>query len=236
MSVIGIGSLPFLLIDAQGYLYRVLFEDTGSITLLSAFNTALGRPVSFNTFFQWLSFPTWFTNLITWLLAYGIFLGISGIIVYGGFFLFTPKKDSSTDSSWVNRQLFTQAIFWAIIALLCIQTFFPRGAYKYYLIALIPFVSILYDFRDLHLSSTEPFQFKPYLLTPIIMSLFIILCYRFAYLWIIVGWAWFYLWKSGTLSRGSSGIGSLWSWHRLKGHERIGEVASDAETEAVVKY
>ena len=208
MLVVGIGSLPFLLIDAPGYLYRILFKDTGSIIRLRSFNTALSKPVSFNTFFLWLGFPSWFTNLIALLLASGVFLGIGGIIVYGGYALLTSKIDNSTDHREANRHLFTQAILWSIIALLFVQMFFPRGVYKYYLLALVPFVSILYDFRDLHLSSTEPFQFKPYLLTPIIMSLVIAFCYRYVYLWIILGWALFYLWKSGTLSRGTSGTDS----------------------------
>jgi hypothetical protein len=230
MLVVGLGSLPFLLIDAQGFINRVLIMDTGSIDLLSVFNPALYMPVNFNTFFLWLGLPAWFTNLIAWLLAFYVFLGISGVIVYGGYALFIPRADSIANSQGANRQLFTQAILWSIIALLCVQTFFPRGAYKFYLLALIPFASILYDFRDLHFSSMEPFQFKPHLLASIIMSLAIVLCYRFVYIWLIVGWAWFYLWKSGTLSGGSSGADSSSSGWQLKGSAEIDEIATGTQS------
>lgn len=221
--VVGLGALPFLLIDADGFMNRVFIMNSGSIDLLSSFNPALWMPINFNTFFLWLGLPAWFTNLIASLLAFYVFLGICGVIVYGGYALFAPKRNNPTDSRWENRQLFTQAILWSIIALFCVQTFFPRGAYKFYLLTLIPFVSILYDFRDLHFSSNEPFKFKPRLLTPILMSLAIVLCYRFVYLWLVVGWALFYLWASGALSGGSPRTHSSFSGQRLKEPARIDE-------------
>jgi hypothetical protein len=100
-----------------------------------------------------------------------------------------------------GKKLAVHALFWILIIVLLVQLFFPRGAYKFYLLALTPFISIFFDYKDMTLSPNGSFTFKKRHLFPVLMSLAIFLCYRNIYFWILFAWVLFYLWKWGTLSR-----------------------------------
>jgi Gpi18-like mannosyltransferase len=196
-GIVLLASLPFLIVDLDAYIQRVLIIGYPP-ELLMSFTPSPGWPISFNTFFLIIGTPGFITTGLAYLLAYNVLLGLSCFLIFIAFSRY--KLDDPTDSmTVVNRThiLMKQALFWCIIIVLVIQLFYPRGAYKYYLTILIPFISILFDHRDLELVSTEPFSFQRTHLIPVIVSAVVVLCFRLIYFWILIVWLLFYLRKSG---------------------------------------
>ncbi|MFX1561445.1 MAG: hypothetical protein ACFFBL_12720, partial [Promethearchaeota archaeon] len=197
-------SLPFLIVNPDAYIQRVLVLGY-PIDLLTSFNPSTGWPISFNTFFLWIRAPGFVTTALACLLAYYILLGVSCLLIFVIFAGF--KLDAPTDSKpGVNRThiLMKQVLFWCILIVLLIQLFYPRGTYKFYLTMLTPFISILFDYRDLEMESTELFSFQKEHLMPVIASAIVIICFRLVYLWILVVWFLFYLKQSGRWFSGRS--------------------------------
>ncbi|MFX0106958.1 MAG: hypothetical protein ACFE7R_01610 [Candidatus Hodarchaeota archaeon] len=193
-------SLPFLLTAPDLYLFRMISGNTGmTVEFLNTFHSELSYPINFNTFFLWIGGPTLFTYSIAVLLSYYVILGLSGILVYGALARFRP---SAAESSARIKELMTQVIFWAAIGVILIQLFYPRGAYKFYLLALTPFISILFDFNDLSFSGRNQFQFNPRHLGGVILSVAVFLCYRYVYFLLLLGWMIYFLWKEDFFRRG----------------------------------
>jgi hypothetical protein len=204
--IVGLVSLPFLIVSPTEYISQMLTSTSLSFEQLTKFTSNLVIPVHFNAFFLWLFGSSVITDIIAWLIYNYVLLALCGLVVYGAYA--TYHRDSNEESSVNTKDLFMKAILWSFIAVLCLQTFFPRGAYKFYLLALMPFAALLFDFKDLSLLETEFAFQKRHLFVPIISTL-IFLCYRFVYLWILVVWAWFYLIQSGELHRIQAGIRSF---------------------------
>ncbi len=206
--IIGLVSLPFLIVSPNEYYYQVLALSRGNLDRLTYFTPQLSIPVHFGSFFLWIFGTSVFTDVLAWLIYYYVFLLVCGLVVYGTFAFTESKKD---DISWTStKHLFMKAIFWSLIAVLCLQTFFPRGVYKFYLLILMPFAALLFDYKDLELQK-EIYTFEKHHLFVPITATVIFLCYRFVYLWIVIVWAWFYLYRSGELSRIRNGISSFFS-------------------------
>jgi hypothetical protein len=199
-GIIFLVSIPFLLVSPVQYLNQILLWNTGGYETLRQFIPDLWMTVHLNTFFLWLGMPGWFTDAIAFLLANYVFLIICGIVVYGTFAIFKPNLTTEEDRSGRVRQLVTHALLWGFVAVMCVQLFYPRGAYKFYLLALAPFISVLYDYRNLELSQSIG-GFEKHHLVPLVISWIVFVCYRFVYFWILGAWLLFYLWKSGNLSR-----------------------------------
>ena len=206
--IVGAASLPFLIVSPYEYYNQLIYSSSGLFERLTYFIPDLWMTVHFNTFFLWLFGGSAFTDVMAWLIYNYVFLAICGLVVYGAFA--TLHRRQGDESSIDTKDLFMKAILWSFIAVLCLQTFFPRGAYKFYLLILMPFAALLFDYKDLSLSQKEYTFQKRHLFVPIIVTL-IFFCYRFVYLWILVIWAWFYLIQSGELSRIRNGICSLFS-------------------------
>ncbi|MGY5870882.1 MAG: hypothetical protein RTV72_01415 [Candidatus Thorarchaeota archaeon] len=207
--VVGLVSLPFLIFSPDAFLGQMFGASQGQFERLTYFIPDLWMTVHFNTFFLWLFGSSFVTNILAWLIHNFVLLALCGLVAYGAFATYHRyrENESSNDTS----ELFMKAILWSFIAILCLQTFFPRGVYKFYLLILMPFASLLFDYKDLTLSNEDEFVFrKRYLFVPIIATL-IFLCYRFVYLWLIVAWAWFYLIQSGEHSRILNGIRTFFS-------------------------
>jgi Gpi18-like mannosyltransferase len=199
--VIGLVSIPFLIVNPMDYVNRMILWNTGNYDRLTYFIPDSWMTVYANTFFLWLGFPTWFTDVIAILLINYVFIIISGIVVYGTYTFM--KVGSETEDASGNRfgELFIHALIWSFIAIMCVQLFYPRGAYKFYLLALAPFFAILFDYKNLSWNENIPFQFHKRYLFPIIMSWVVLLCYRFVYFWILGLWMFIVLWYSGNLRR-----------------------------------
>ncbi len=205
--IIGLVSLPFLIVSPHEYYTQLIESNRLNFERLTYFIPDLWMPVHFNTFFLWVSGSSVLTNVIAWLIYNYVFLIICGLVVYGAFAAL--QRTQGEVQEFGKRDLFMNAILWSFIAVLCVQTFFPRGVYKFYLLILIPFAALLFDFKNLRFQSKEAFSFKPRHLFVPLMIVAIFLCYRFIYLWIIVAWAWFYLIQSGEASRIRDGIQSF---------------------------
>jgi len=206
--VVGLVSLPFIIVSPDEFITQILYRYSLSFQQLTNFTSSLVMPVHFNAFFLWLFGSSVFTDIIAWLIYNFILLAACGLVVYGAYA--TYQSDRSEESVIDTNDIFMKAILWSFIAVLCVQTFFPRGAYKFYLLALMPFASLLFDYKDLMLAKDEFVFRKRHLFVPIIVTL-IFLCYRFVYLWILVVWTWFYLIQSGELSRILDGIRSFFT-------------------------
>jgi hypothetical protein len=198
--VIGIVSLPFLIVSPNEFLNQVFHSNRGWIENLRVFIPELWMPVHTGTFWLWLGAPKWFTDILAFLTYNYVFLALCGIFVY---VTYGSYKVESKETISKSRGLFASAILWSIIAVLCVQAFFPRGVYKFYLLLLTPFISILFDYENLDLTDTG-FEFQKHHLFPIAFSLAVFLCYRFVYLWLINFLTLFYLWNSGEFHRISS--------------------------------
>ncbi|MGY5854134.1 MAG: hypothetical protein RTU92_11245 [Candidatus Thorarchaeota archaeon] len=200
-SIIVIGvCIPFLLVNPGQFMQQVFFSNQGNYNNLTYFISDLWMPVHAGTFYLWIGAPTWFTDTLAFLTHNYVFLALSGILVYGSFSLRNLRRESVEEQSAYFRKVFSNAILWSIVAILCFQAFYPRGVYKFYLLILSPFLALLFDYRKLSLSDNLEFKFQKRYLLPILLSLIVILCYRFVYIWIIVSWILLYLWKSGNLS------------------------------------
>jgi len=204
-------SLPFLLFSPQEYYYQVISSSFGSYSRLTVFTPDLSMPVHFGSFFLWLGGSSWFTDILAWFISNFVFLALCGIVVYISYGTIKPITDTSNGSNLDIKDLFMKAILWSFVAVLCLQVFFPRGVYKFYLLALMPFASLLFDYRNLTLSQGKDFHLrKRHLFVPVFATV-VFLCYRFIYLWLLVAWAWFYLIRSGELGRILNGIRNLYS-------------------------
>jgi hypothetical protein len=202
-GVVGLVSLPFFIVSPTEYLNQMLFWNTGTYERLTFFIPNNWMTVHANTFFLWLGFPTWFTDFIAGLIINYVFLILSGVLVYGGFTFFKLEEVNDEDRF---KSLFMKATLWAFIAVMSIQLFYPRGSYKFYLLALAPFTALMFDYKNLELRLRTKFQFQRHHLFMILMSLAVFLCYRFVYFWLLGAWVTFYLLKSGELKRIANGI------------------------------
>ena len=196
-GIVGIVSLPFLLLSFDIFIQR-MFIISSSIGIYE-FVPGLSIPVHINTFFLWLKFPQWFTNIVGFLLAYYIFLIVSGIIIYFSYRSYKPEITQVENPDIHSRLLFAKALLWSFVLVAVVQTFYPRGSYKFYLLALVPFAVLLFDYKNLSWDSLQSFHFsRRHAFVPI-MLLLIFICFRYVYLWILAAWSFFYLWKSGDL-------------------------------------
>ena len=195
LIVVGGVSLPFILVDYTAFVNRVWFLGY-SPESLATFHFQSSWPVNFITFFVWLGMPHVIALGIGYLLAYYILLGIPAILIY---ITFTRSKQFENIDSQEPRSpywKYIEMLFWSIILVLLLQVFYPRGTYKFYLTILVPFISILFDYKDLNLSHNDPFSFRKHHLMSIVVSWAVFLCFRLVYFWILVAWILFYFKKA----------------------------------------
>ncbi|MFW9892469.1 MAG: hypothetical protein ACFFFO_09715 [Candidatus Thorarchaeota archaeon] len=204
-SIVGLVSLPFLIVSPNEFLNQMLLWNTGAYNRLVVFIPESWMTVHANTFFLWLGFPSWFIEPVAFLLSNYVFLILCGFLIYGGFSFWKPRFEKGKEKVR-NQSAFMKAILWSFVAVMSVQLFYPRGAYKFYLLALTPFMALLFDYKDLELSSKKQFTFQNHHILPILLSWAIFLCYRFVYFWLLGAWVLFYLYRSGDLSRISTGI------------------------------
>jgi hypothetical protein len=195
-GVVGLVSLPFLIVSPDLFLNQMFFANTGNYDRLVVFIPENWMTVHANTFFLWLGFPSWFTDFIALLLINYVFLILCGVLIYGGFMFF---NSTSFENGEKKNSLFMKAILWAFIAVLSVQLFYPRGSYKFYLLALTPFLVLLFDYKDLDLKSRMRFKFQRHHLFGMIISWAVFLCFRFVYFWLLGIWVIFYLIRSNVL-------------------------------------
>lgn len=184
IGIIFLISLPFLLLNFNIFIQKFILGGADiNLDYLTTFNNFPGAMVHFNTFFLMIGTPEIITNFIAVLLKYYILLGgcLLGINLY--LLLYSPKK--SKDSC--ERDLFVLSLFLSILTILSFQLFYPRGSFKYYLILLVPFISILFG-ANIEAETEEAFSFKYIYVFPTIISWSIFFFNRYLYFWIIIAW------------------------------------------------
>jgi hypothetical protein len=157
--------------------------------------------VNFNTFFVWLGIPYEIALGIGYLITYYVLLGVPTILIYIVYARFNPSEEKGAqEQEGKNNRILTEAFFWTILLILFLQLFYPRGTYKFYLTALAPFISLLFDYRDLKLSRADSFVLQRYHSFSLVISWLIFLCFRLVYFWILLAWIFFYLGKGGYIT------------------------------------
>lgn len=197
VAVLILGSLPFTIGDIETYMNRVL-PGGFYLSWLTVFYPSPSLPVNFNTFFLWIRTPSVITTGIAYLLAFYILILVLSLLIYITFIRYRPTTQETGYGR--TRDVVIQALFWSILILLILQLFFPRGSYKYYLMVLVPFISILFDHRNLDFADKGQFKLQMYHLIPLLISWIVFLMFRLVYFWVLLTWLLLYLHWSGRLN------------------------------------
>ncbi len=183
-GIIFIISLPFLIVNFNIYIQKFLLGGADiSFDYLTTLYRSPGAMVHFNTFFLLIGAPDIITNVIAFLLKYYILFGACLLGINLFLLLYSPKE---ADKSYKN-ELYKLSLFLSIFIIFAFQIFYPRGSFKYYLILLAPFISILFGAK-IKEESKESFSFKLINLVPTVISWIIFFFNRFLYFWIIIAW------------------------------------------------
>lgn len=194
-------SSPFLVEDASGYVYEVFLNQIGSgVPFETLINDLMTLPLSnglltFNAFFVWVGAPPPVTLSIAYLLQLYILLGACMILLT--IHLIRNPSRNAYPEQFVNKTVHvSECLFIALVLVFCLQLFFPRGSYKYYLMLLTPFISIFYDMGNLRFISqgeSKPGEKGRAFLTPILLSGVILGINRYLSFLILLGWMSFYI-------------------------------------------
>ncbi|RDE13660.1 MAG: hypothetical protein C4K47_05965 [Candidatus Thorarchaeota archaeon] len=167
-------SVPYLL-DPLNYGYFI-FQRAGAFLLTDlATPPGDGLPMTLAVILIVMHAPEWLiqgVNLMTYY-SVGLILGLLPILVQ---MLIEMKDDRNLTGYW-RRMLYL-----TLLLLLWIHLFSPRGIYKYYLVALVPFFSIL---SSTTMCSKESGEFRPSLpmvVNPFVISILIIVPDRTIYM------------------------------------------------------
>ncbi|NHI94461.1 MAG: hypothetical protein EAX96_18365 [Candidatus Lokiarchaeota archaeon] len=193
-------SLPFLILRFQSYIWGNIINISFSINSLITPGIYDNYPVTFNSFFFLIGAPDIILYSIAYMLGYYILLGGTLGITY----LFYARnlqyktKYKNSINTHTNLSYFVEALFLSIFIVISLQLFYPRGSFKYYLILLTPFISLLFDIEDLSLHKAiliekSDFRFYKRYLIPIFISWVVFFCYRYVYFFVLIGWCLYYL-------------------------------------------
>ncbi|MHA1772253.1 MAG: hypothetical protein ACTSYL_00850 [Candidatus Thorarchaeota archaeon] len=128
-------SMPYIL-DPSNYLYYIFVRPgitkLDDLTVPSEFTVPVTIVIPFIVF----NAPMWLRQFIN-LITYSAIAMIIGMVIIFGRMLLEVKDDRNLREYW--RRLF----YLMFLLLLWIHIWSPRGIYKYYLVAIVPFLSIL---------------------------------------------------------------------------------------------
>ena len=167
-------SLPYLL-DPRNYLYY-LFEKPGG-TLLEDVTSlpSSNQPITFAVILILIGAPAWLTQIVNYATFYSILLMI-GVALLLVKMLLETKDDRNLEGYW------RRILFYTLLLLLWVHIFSPRGIYKYYCVALIPFFCIL-STRSMIMKEKESIQATLFMiLNPFLLTLGILIPSRLVYL------------------------------------------------------
>jgi len=170
-------SFPFLF-DLRNYLHYI-FEVPGGFLLTNLTELPdVGQPITPAVFLISLGAPIGLIDFVNKATYYSIFLGGSILIILV-FMLLQVRIDSPT-------KYWRTMMFLTLILMLCVHIFSPRGVYKYYFIALVPFFSILPVSSLITSKNAAPKASIFMLLNPILLSLLILIPNRNVYIAMVV--------------------------------------------------
>ncbi|MFW9796219.1 MAG: hypothetical protein ACFFE2_04205 [Candidatus Thorarchaeota archaeon] len=171
-------SFPYI-IDFRNYFYYIfqrpgmsLFDDYTSLPAGNA-------PISFAVLFIYFGAPEALTRIINIATAYSLFIVIGVLITFVPMLL-EVKDDRNLPLYWRRMLYFT------LLMLLIVHIFSPRGIYKYYLVALIPFFSILSSERVITKHSEKIKTSLPMIINPFLLTIAILMPNRIIYLAVLI--------------------------------------------------
>ncbi|MFW9846073.1 MAG: hypothetical protein ACFFD6_04970 [Candidatus Thorarchaeota archaeon] len=171
-------SLPYLL-DPINYL-RAIVARAGSTYLDDLTNPPPNNyPITLAVLFIIFGFPEWLSEAINLLTYYSIGLMI-GIIPILAMMLIEVKDDNELTAYW------RRILFLTLLLMLWIHIFSPRGIYKYYMVALVPFFSILSTSALCSKSTKNVNVSLPMILIPLLCSVLILVPPRTYYLFNLI--------------------------------------------------
>ena len=171
-------SFPYIL-DFENYIYYIFLKPgmtlLDDVTVLPASNS----PVPFTALFILLGAPEALTQFINLVTAY------SGLLLIGILIPFVPmllevKDDENLPNYW------RRVLFFTLLLLLSVHIFSPRGIYKYYCVALIPFFSIVSCERMISRGTHKLKASLSMVINPILITLLILIPNRFVYLGLLI--------------------------------------------------
>jgi hypothetical protein len=171
-------SFPFL-IDLGNYLYYIFVKPGGSLLIDLSKLPDVSQPMSPAVFLIYLGAPIELIDIVNKATYYSIFLAIS-IIIFFSLMLLEERSDNNLIKYW------RRILFFTLLMLLCVHIFSPRGVYKYYFVALIPFFSIQ-SVSSMISSKNKTSKASIFmLLNPILLGFLIIFPNRYVYIAFVV--------------------------------------------------
>jgi hypothetical protein len=171
-------SFPYLF-DPANYIHYI-FEVPGGFLLADL--TTLpnpGQPIPLASFLIFFGAPLELIDIVNKATYYGIFLMIAIFIIFP-LMLFQVRTDDSQPKYW------RRILFLTLLLMLCVHIFSPRGVYKYYFVALIPFFSIQPASSMISSRTNKPKASVFMILNPILLGLLIIIPDRNVYLGMVL--------------------------------------------------
>jgi hypothetical protein len=167
-------SFPYLL-DFENYAFNI-FQRAGSTFIEDFINPPANNvPISMAVPFIVLGAPEWLSQALNAFSFYSLGI-LVGILAFFGLMLFEVKDDSNLEGYW------RRVLYLTLLLMLWLHIWSPRGVYKYYFVALIPFFSILSVSRMCSRSQKKiDFSFMM-IIVPLIFSLLILIPHRNVYL------------------------------------------------------
>ncbi|MFQ5832111.1 MAG: hypothetical protein ACE5H4_05385 [Candidatus Thorarchaeota archaeon] len=167
-------SMPYL-IDFSNYFFYI-FQRVGA-TLLRDLTTPppINNPITPAVVLIILGAPEWLIQAVNLITYYSVALTL-GILPLLAMMLLEVKDDRNLEGYW-RRMLFLTLVllFWA-------HFFSPRGIYKYYMVALVPFFSIM---STSAICRREPYSARislPMIAVPLLISFLVLVPDRNFYL------------------------------------------------------
>ncbi len=171
---VGAVSLPYL--PDIGNYFEYIFQRAGA-TLLQDLTVvpASNSPITLAVPFIALEFPPWFIQGINLVSYYSVGL-VAGVIPLLALMMLKEKDDRTLREYW--RTIF----YLTLLLVLWLHIWSPRGIYKYYTVAILPFITILSSSRMCS-ARTEPVSISPSMvILPIGWSFLIVLADRNIYI------------------------------------------------------
>jgi hypothetical protein len=170
-------SLPYLF-NLSNYLFYIFVKPGG--ILLADLTTLpdVSQPMSPAVFLIFLGAPIELVDIVNKATYYGIFLAIF-LILFLSLMLLEERLDNNPIKYW------RRMIFLTLLLMLCIHLFSPRGVYKYYFVALIPFFSIQSVSSMISSKNPSPKASIFMIINPIVLGFLIIFPNRYVYIAIV---------------------------------------------------
>lgn len=167
-------SLPYIL-DPLNYANAIFSRVGGTYLTDLTSPPPINYPITLAVLFITIGAPEWLSEFVNQMTYYSIGLIIAMVPILA-FMLKEVKDDRNLQAYW------RRILFLTLLLMLCVHIFSPRGIYKYYTVALVPFFSILSTSSFCQRASDEVRVSFPMLLVPMVCSFAIMVPARTVYL------------------------------------------------------